>query len=159
MSILYHGSNAEFPVPSLQYARDKRDFGMGFYTTLLKDQAAEWAISMHERYGGVGAFLYTFELIEIDGLAILEYPEISVEWLDMIKNNRLSGGIQHSFDIVMGPVANDNTIRTVSLYVEGVYDAEDAMKRLRYFRSNNQVSLHTQKALDRLVLKVSERLG
>ena len=159
MPILYHGSNAEFSVPDLQYARDRRDFGRGLYTTLLKDQAAEWALTMHERYGGAGAFLYTFELVETNGLAILEYPEISVEWLGMVKDNRLNGGIQHSFDIIMGPVANDNTIRTVSLYVEGVYDAEDAMKRLRYFKANNQVSFHTQKAIDRLVLKVRERLG
>jgi hypothetical protein len=158
MLTLYHGSNAEFTVPGLEYARDRRDFGVGFYTTALKEQAVAWAFSMYERYGGAGAFLYTFELTETDTLTVLEYPEISIEWLDMVKDNRLSGGTQHSFDVVIGPVANDNTIRTVSLYVEGVYDTEDAMRRLRYFKANNQVSLHTQKALDRLVLKAREQL-
>ena len=145
----------QFSVPNLECARDKRDFGVGFYTTLLRSQALEWANNMHERYGGDAPYLYTFEFDE-SRLRIAELPGISVEWLEMVKANRLLGGLQHDYDVVMGPVANDNTLRTVSLYVSGVYDAEDAMKRLRYFKANNQVSLHTTEAMRRLVLK--ERL-
>jgi hypothetical protein len=83
MFTLYHGSDAEFTVPRLEYARDRRDFGAGFYTTTFKEQAVAWAFSMYERYGGAGAFLYTFEFVKTDRLTVLEYPEISVEWLTM----------------------------------------------------------------------------
>ena len=158
MLSLYHGSNTLFETPDLAFARDKRDFGIGFYTTLLRSQACEWAKNMFERYGGAASYIYSFELDESD-LSVLSFPEISVDWLEMVKENRLQGGIQHDYDIVMGPVANDNTLRTVSLYVAGVYDAQDAMKRLRYFKANNQVSLHTEKAMHRLVLKEREQDG
>ena len=157
MLTLFHGSNSSFEIPSLAYARDKRDFGVGFYTTLLRSQACDWARNMFARYGGKAPCLYTLELDE-SGLSVLTFPEISVDWLEMVKTNRLLGGIQHNYDIVMGPVANDNTLRTVSLYVAGVYDAQDAMKRLRYFKTNNQVSLHTEAALNKLVLKAREQL-
>lgn len=36
----------------------------------------------------------------------------------MIRNNRLNGSVQHDYDVVIGPVANDNTMRTVALYDE-----------------------------------------
>jgi len=74
---------------------------------------------MHERYGGDAPYLYTFEFDE-SGLSIVDYPEISIEWLEMVKANRLLGGMQHNHDVVMGPVASDNTLRTVSLYVARV---------------------------------------
>ncbi|MFW2488771.1 DUF3990 domain-containing protein [Clostridium chromiireducens] len=57
------------------------------------------------------------------------------------------GGIQHEYDIVIGPVADDNTMRTVALNVEGIYDEDMAMKQLEFTKSNNQVSLHTVKAI------------
>jgi len=158
MLTLYHGSNISFETPSLSYARDKRDFGIGFYTTQLQNQAYEWALNLFQRYAGKAPYIYTFELDE-SGLSILTFPEISVEWLEMGKSNRLQGGTQHDYDIVIGPVANDNTLRTVSLYVAGIYDEQDAMRRLSFFKANNQVSLHTERAMDRLVLKAKEQIG
>jgi hypothetical protein len=40
---LYHGSNYLFDVIDLSKSRDRRDFGKGFYTTTLREQAASWA--------------------------------------------------------------------------------------------------------------------
>ena len=39
--ILYHGSNCNFDTIDLQKSKDKRDFGKGFYTTTLPEQADE----------------------------------------------------------------------------------------------------------------------
>jgi len=144
-----------FDYPSLEKARNRRDFGLGFYTTTLKSQAEDWAKNMTVRFGGE-PYLYTYEL-ELSGqLAVKEFPEISVEWLELVKDNRMLGGIHHSFDVVIGPVANDNTMRTIAAYVSGLYEAEEAMRRLRYFKMNNQVSIHTQRAMELLRLKRSE---
>ncbi|MDR2608041.1 MAG: DUF3990 domain-containing protein [Treponema sp.] len=74
-------------------------------------------------------------------------------------SNRTQGGLQHRFDIVQGPVANDNTTRTIALYVASIYTAEMALQQLRYFRPNNQVSVHTEKALAGLVLIKKDRYG
>jgi hypothetical protein len=154
---LYHGSNIAFEQPSLKFAHDKRDFGIGFYTTTFREQAVEWALTLKERYSKESAYLYTF-VLDDKGLDVFEFSSLSIEWLDMIKENRLYGGIQHGFDVVIGPVANDNTVRTIALYVEGTYDAEEAMRRLRYFKANNQVSLHTEKAMNGLLLLTREQI-
>ena len=40
--ILYHGSNHDFDAVDLSKSKDKRDFGKGFYTTTLREQAEDW---------------------------------------------------------------------------------------------------------------------
>lgn len=57
------------------------------------------------------------------------------------------GGVQHDYDVVMGPVADDNTMLTVNRYMRGVYTAEEAVKRLAYYKVNDQLCLNTEKAL------------
>ena len=49
--------------------------------------------------------------------------------------------------IVIGPVADDNTMETVQLYISGILTSDEAVKRLRYSKVNNEVSFHTEKAL------------
>jgi hypothetical protein len=151
MLTLFHGSNQLFEVPDLAKARNRRDFGIGFYTTLLRSQASGWADSVSERFGG-DPYVYAYEF-DPTGLRIREFAEINRDWLDLVKANRQLGGTQHDFGVVIGPVANDDTMRTISLYVAGVYDADEAMRRLRYSKANNQVSLHTDAAMARLTLK------
>ena len=55
---LYHGSNQDFSKVPLEKSRDRRDFGRGFYTTTIRDQAEQWALSLFDRYGGAGKLLY-----------------------------------------------------------------------------------------------------
>ena len=38
--ILYHGSNQDFSDVDLSKSKDKRDFGRGFYTTIIREQAS-----------------------------------------------------------------------------------------------------------------------
>jgi hypothetical protein len=68
----------------------------------------------------------------------------------MVQKNRTLGGIQHEFDIVQGPVANDKTARTIALYIAGIINANEAIERLKYNKLNNQVSLHTSATLSHL---------
>jgi hypothetical protein len=148
--ILYHGSNQNFDAVDLSKSKDKRDFGRGFYTTTLREQAEDWAQTLFDRYKGDGVFMYEMELEIVDGLAVKRYEGFSEEWLLMVKNNRDSGGVQHRFDIVQGPVANDKTARTIALYIAGIITAAEAMERLQSNKVNDQVSLHTAAALSHL---------
>ncbi|MDR0720404.1 MAG: DUF3990 domain-containing protein [Treponema sp.] len=43
---VFHGTNADFDRVSLDFAKDRRDFGRGFYTTTIREQAADWAESI-----------------------------------------------------------------------------------------------------------------
>ena len=40
---LYHGSYLEIKSPDLLHSRKNVDFGLGFYTTPLYEQAVNWA--------------------------------------------------------------------------------------------------------------------
>lgn len=79
------------------------------------------------------------------------------EWLEFIKWNRSKGGLTHSYDIVIGPVADDNTMETIQLYIAGILSADEAVERLRYNynKVNNQISFHTEEALESLVRRVA----
>ena len=148
--ILYHGSNHDFDTVDLSKSKDKRDFGKGFYTTTLREQAEDWAEALFDRYKRDGLFVYELELESSKGLSIKEYEGLSEEWLVMVQKNRTLGGIQHDFDIVQGPVANDKTARTIALYIAEIINANEAIERLQFSKNNNQVSFHTPVAISRL---------
>jgi len=155
--VLFHGSNCEFNIVSLEKSKNNRDFGKGFYTTTLKEQAKEWAEVLFLRTQKGSAFLYEFELQDIADLNVKTFSEYNLEWLNFVKENRVYGGIQHSYDVVRGPVANDRTMEAIAQYLSGAYDAEYTIKQLTYMKSNDQVSFHTEKALVKLkLLKVSK---
>jgi hypothetical protein len=87
------------------------------------------------------------------------FDGLTEEWLELVKINRIKGGLQHQYDIVQGPVANDNTLRTIALYVAGVYTADMALRQLQFFKVNDQVSIHTQQALSCLCLTKKDNHG
>lgn len=123
-----------------------------FYTTILEDQAKEWAyrLSLREKTDKYYVYQYTFE--ESTAYRVKRFDSLDQEWLEFIRQNRSAGGLQHSYDIVIGPVADDNTMETVQLYITGILSADEAVERLRYNRVNNQISFHTEKALQSLRL-------
>ena len=47
--ILFHGSNYNFDTVDLSKSKDRRDFGRGFYTTTLSEQAEDWAATLFDR--------------------------------------------------------------------------------------------------------------
>ena len=83
---------------------------------------------------------------------------LDLQWLEFIKENRVRGGIQHAYDVVIGPVADDNTMETVQLYLSGILKSDEAVERLRYNKVNNQVSFHTSLALKHLFLESCEEV-
>lgn len=145
--ILYHGTNVLFEQADLKHSKDRRDFGKGFYTTTRYEQAKEWAENMYIRYGGDGVYVMKFRLYLHPDLHIKVFRGLTQEWLTMIKENRLVGGIQHSYDIVIGPLADDNTMRTVAFYVAGIYTDKVALEQLRSCQADDQVSIHTIKGM------------
>lgn len=148
--ILYHGSNIAFDQIDLSKSHNRRDFGRGFYCTILENQASEWAHRLYMRNLSGGEYVYQYIFHQTDDLKIKHFHSLDAEWLEFIKNNRVKGGIQHPYDVVIGPVADDNTMETVQLYMSGILKAEEAVERLRYSKVNNQVSFHTPLALKQL---------
>ena len=103
--------------------------------------------NLYVRYGGAGIFVREYRFEPTADLKMLVFDSMDKDWLEFIKENRTHDGLSHEYDLVRGAVANDNTMRTIALYVSGIYTAEMALEQLRFFKANDQISFHTQKAL------------
>lgn len=145
--VVFHGTVFEFEHVELEKSHNRRDFGKGFYTTLLEHQAREWAYRLSLREQKDIYYVYQYVFRESDALKIKRFHSLDSEWLEFIKDNRSKGGLQHGYDVVIGPVADDNTMETIQLYLAKILSAAEAVERLKYNKVNNQVSFHTEKAL------------
>ncbi len=150
--IVYHGSCFEFEEIDLKKSHNRRDFGKGFYTTILQSQSKEWAYRLSMREKKRDYYVYEFMFEESSALKVKRFDRLNEEWLEFIKLNRSKGGLQHDYDVVIGPVADDNTMETVQLYIANILTAGEAVERLRHSEVNNQISFHTEKALQYLKL-------
>ena len=148
--IVYHGTSFDFDAIDLTKSKDRRDFGKGFYTTTIQSQAEAWAKNIALRNGMKTCFVYVYEFTFDDSLKHKHFDGLNEEWLEFIKENRSKGGLQHEYDVVIGPVADDNTMETIQLYISGILNAKEAVERLRYNKVNNQISFHTERALGQL---------
>lgn len=145
---LFHGTVSVFDKIDLTQSHNRRDFGVGFYTTLLEEQAKEWAYRQSLRCHMKNYYVYLYAFKENDTLKVKHFDSLNKEWLEFIKKNRSKGGLQHSYDVVIGPVADDDTMETIQLYISGILKSNEAVERLRYNKVNNQISFHTQNALN-----------
>lgn len=150
--VVYHGTCSDFEKIDLKKSHNRRDFGKGFYTTVLEYQSKEWAYRLSLRDKKKDYYVYEFLFEEASVLNVKRFDTLNEEWLEFIKSNRSKGGLQHNYDVVIGPVADDNTMETVQLYIANILTATEAVERLRYNNVNNQVSFHTEKALKYLKL-------
>lgn len=138
--MVYHGTCSDFDKIDLKKSHNRRDFGKGFYTTILRFQSKEWAYRLSLREKKNRYYVYEFVFEEVAALQVKRFDTL----------NRSKGGLQHEYDVVIGPVADDNTMETVQLYIANILTAKEAVERLRYCKVNNQVSFHTEKALEYL---------
>ena len=154
--ILYHGSTLAVEFPKIIRTEQGRDFGFGFYTTDIKEQAERWAKrkAMIIKRSGILAVpiisIYELDELVFSKLNVAQFPEPSLEWLDLICACRSDSSYIHGYDIVTGKIANDNVGETVSYVVSGVMRKADALERLKFEKINNQVCFNTERALDYL---------
>lgn len=145
--ILYHGSYLEITKPDLKHSRSNVDFGLGFYTTPIHEQAVRWC-ERFKRRGKAGILSrYTLNDTAFQELKVLTFNYYNEEWLDFILTCRKGQDIS-DYDIVLGGVANDKVFNTVELYFDGLIDKKQAIDRLRYEKPNLQVCLRSERVLD-----------
>ena len=153
--ILYHGSNLEIGKPDLVHSRDNVDFGKGFYTTPIYEQAVKWC-GKFKRRGQKGIVSkYKFDMENKESWKILEFESYSEEWLEFILKCRTEKD-DTDYDIVIGGVVNDKVFNTVELYFDGLIDKKEALNRLRYEKPNLQVCFRSDEVLKSLLFEGSE---
>ena len=70
-----------------------------------------------------------------------------------VANNRKNIYQNNNYDLVIGPVANDNTMPAISLYLENVLNEEETVKRLLTQKLKVQYVFKTKKSLEYLKFK------
>ena len=153
--ILYHGSYVDIQKPDLKHSRDNVDFGRGFYTTPIYEQAVKWCGKFKRRKLDGIVSKYSFDEEKLCELKVLRFESYSEDWLDFILDCR-RGEDATDYDVVIGGVANDKVFNTVELFFDGLIDKTEAIRRLRYEQPNLQVCLRSEKALEYLVYEESE---
>ena len=148
---LYHGSNELINTIELSKGKKYKDFGQGFYTTHLKEQAVSWAKRISDRYGGnpiVTEFEFDLEQAQKDGIKIKIFKQPDKEWALFVMNNRNREiDFKHDYDIVVGSVADDNMARLFGLYDMNIIDLEAVVAGLIYKDLNSQYFFASEVAL------------
>ena len=141
--------------PILLKVQRELDFGKGFYTTSDMEQAARWAWRTAKRRGESNAFVTVYEVNEdeLKNIRLLSFDSPNVEWLNLVVKNRKGEYIAGDWDVISGPVADDQTAQVIDLYLEGAYDEEEAIRRFLTQRLKDQYAFKTNEALKLLIFK------
>lgn len=150
--ILYHGSNQTIVNIDLSQGKKSKDFGQGFYTTHIKEQAEAWSKRIAERFGGtptVTEFEFDIDAAIAAGLKVKVFEKPDREWALFVMANRQqdSDVFKHEYDIVIGPVADDNMARLFGLYDMDIIDLDAVVAGLIYKELNSQYFFATKESL------------
>ena len=158
--ILYHGSYTSIETTQIITQEKGRDFGFGFYTTSIKEQAERWAIRtarlrsrQTDKEESAIVNVYNFDEKFAEKLKTKVFPEADMEWLEMVIKCRSDLNFKHGYDIVTGKIANDNVGETVEYVLAGIMRKEDAVERLRFEKINDQICFCSEESLKALVYK------
>ncbi len=150
--ILYHGSNQPIVKIDLSKGKKFKDFGQGFYTTHIKEQALYWSRRIAERFGGmpiVTEFEFDLDAAIAAGLKVKVFENPDKEWALFVMANRQQDGeeFHHDYDIVVGPVADDRMARLFGLYDMEIIDLDAVVAGLIYKDLNSQYFFATDESL------------
>jgi len=147
---VYHGSHMAVEQPQIIRGKNTKDFGTGFYCTVIREQAERWA----KRYYTSTVTIYTVRMDT--NLKILEFKEMTEEWLDFIINCR--HGIPHDYDIVIGAMANDQIYNYIADYIDGIITREQFWSMAKFKYPTHQINFCTNAALKCLEFLSSEEV-
>lgn len=147
---LYHGSLEIVENPQILQANRPLDFGTGFYTTTSLQQARRWVkLRMEQSQASVG-FINIYEYTPKRDLRTRLFRSANEAWVDFVHANRTIQDYNHDYDIVTGPVANDNVYLSFNLYESGIISKRELIRRLKTYKLVDQLLFHTERSLDTL---------
>lgn len=156
--ILYHGSNLAIDRINLTVCRPHKDFGQGFYLTTIEDQAQKMAKRVSRLYGGepiVNVYSLDETVLQKETLSMRRFETPTIEWALFVTNNRngitdTDHNLDAKYDIVIGPVADDDLSLLFSLFTDGFIDKTALMNGMKFKKLTDQYSFHTERAIELL---------
>lgn len=150
MMTVYHGGYQPIQQPEIRKGRNTKDFGEGFYCTVLKEQAQRWA----RRYDT--GIVSIYDVVINTQLKIKEFKEMTEEWLDFIIACR--SGETHDYDIVIGAMADDQIYNYVSDYMDGTITREQFWVLAKFKYPTHQIVFCSESALKCLIFRTYEKV-
>ncbi len=139
MQIIYHGSYCIIENPKIIKGKFNKDFGDGFYCTILEEQAMKWA----KKYDTPTVNMYEYN--QNKSLNIKEFTVMTEEWLDFIIDCR--SGKKHNYDIVIGAMADDQVYNYVTDLIEGNITRTAFWELAKFKHPTHQIAFCTSDAL------------
>lgn len=161
--ILYHGSNVDIKTIDLSKCSPNKDFGRGFYLTTIKEQAQRMALRVARMYGGspcINEYSFDDKVLSLNDLNIRRFNGPSEEWAQFVITNRNykrikniseDNNIDNRYDIVIGPIANDDLALLFRQFSDGLISVETLVKEMKFKKLTDQYSFHTERAIAHLV--------
>lgn len=122
-----------------------KDFGYGFYVTYIEEQAKRWAGRRNTPVVNV----YNFDVSILSKLRVLKFEGCSVEWADFIAECRT--GVSHTYDIVEGPMADDNIWDYCKDYISGNISKEIFIGLCEFRKPTHQIVFCNQQTIDNVL--------
>lgn len=148
---LYHGSNVAVRSPKIRVVGYNKDFGFGFYCTQLERQAQRWAISKRNPH-----IVSVYEYQPDSSLNTKSFDKMTDEWLDFVAACR--HGEAHMYDIVEGPMADDEVWDYVEDFLSGRISRDAFWALARFKHPTHQILFCTDRALGALTYQSSYEL-
>ncbi len=148
---LFHGSNVEVREPKINQSRSALDFGGGFYLTSDFGQAQKWAerkVAMRQSgYACVNVF--SIEESDLQSLKRLVFASADIEWLRFVVANRTGDSkvVHLDYDVISGPVADDQAAFTINNFLNGRFPEEIALQLLLPQKLKDQYVFKTEDAV------------
>ena len=142
--ILYHESDVIVSAPGVEYSTRNLDFGKGFYTTSIKEQAMRWA----QRKALINSFVSVFKANISSDLKVLDLTNKLDEWIDFVCECRDGSQVFSSYDLIIGKVADDKVFKVVDMYKNEIWDKARALSEMKIYETCDQIMFATQNAID-----------
>lgn len=148
---VFHGSNQAMPQPEIRKRRYTKDFGEGFYCTILREQAVRWA----QRFPQAIVSRYSYR--QDHQLKVLNFQEMSEAWLDFIVACR--SGQPHDYDIVIGVMADDQIYNFITDLQSGAISRAAFWELVKFRYPTHQIAFCTERALRQLHFEGAEAVS
>lgn len=153
--ILYHCTNVSFDKIDLTKSKPNKDFGRAFYLSANPSEIEPVGKAKVLLEGGVQTMLeFKFdETLLTDGtFKVKKFDGYSEEWAEFIFANRdFKQDFRHNYDIVYGPIANDNIGEQIRKFRTLRIPLTQFMEELKYAKGITfQYAFCTQKAVEAL---------
>ena len=145
--LIYHSTNVIIENPHIVNTSYFKDFGYGFYTTEIRNQAEKWTRKKNPKIVNI----YDLDLAYKKELNNKVFISMTEDWLDFIAFCR-SGG-SHSYDTVEGPMADDTVFTYVDDFLSGLISREAFWELCKFKYPTHQLVFNTDKSLEYLKFK------